>query len=641
MFSELMLRFWPYLAHVLVLVLVCWLQSFGLPGFFLLDDIPNLSGLGRVDAQGAMSYVLNGVASSLGRPLSLLTFWAQAESWPLDPAAFKRVNVLIHLFNGLLLFCILRSLARAVYGKPAESWVLALVFLWLVLPIHVSTVHYVVQRMTLLAATFSLLSILLYVNCRLQVSRFSVLAFVGLSGAVVIGYLGILAKETAILTGWMLLFIELVLLSKVRPLSGALWSVWKVVALWLPPLLVFAVVLSTHNVFGDLTKRDWNWSQRLLTQPVVLWDYVGRILLPMPSSINFFNDHIAPKRHVDMQVFVSVALWLCALTMVCVRNPRYAPVRTLGLASVWFLLTHALESSIIPLELVFEHRNYLPSLALAGVFVAFFQTCQLVRSALFSKALTLIFLLYIAYVTVISIIEIKTWSTEEKFVTAAVMDRPNSVRANQQLAEYYAANEMYIEASMVIRKLVEAQPMRPGLMLQLIYLQCFDSRVLIPEEQYLDAALRHGRFDMATEIIGEIRELKELGGCQSLTWDDYRSYITRLYVNPRYKSFKKAFVKLRADAYLVEGDYSSAHQEMEKISAHRAGLPLMMQKVRYAAIAEQYERCLTLIEITKKKHQKLQGKKLLVFSELPDILAEIERKVLEKMRIKNAQKTSE
>lgn len=636
-----MSRSLPYVALCLIFVLVYWFQSFGLPGFFLLDDFPNLSGLENIAGQGGGAYIFDGVASSLGRPLSLLTFWAQAESWPLDPAAFKRVNIVIHLLNGLLLFCILRSLARAVYCKPAESWILALVFLWLVLPIHVSSVHYVVQRMTLLAATFSLLSILFYVIFRLRTSHFTASAFVGLSGAVAIGYLGILAKETAILTGWMLLFIELALLSKVRPLSGIVWRAWRVIALWLPPVLVFAVVISTHNIFGDLTKRDWVWSQRLLTQPVVLWDYVGRILLPMPSSINFFNDHITAKRHIDMQVVTSVIAWLCALTMICARNPRYAPVRTLGLASIWFLVTHALESSIIPLELVFEHRNYLPSLALVGVFVAFYQACQLVRSALICKVLTLIFLLYIAYVTVVSIIEIKTWSVKERFVTAAVMDRPSSVRANQQLAEYYAENDMFVEASLVIRKLVEAEPMRPGLMLQLIYLQCFDSRVLIPEEQYLDVALRHGRFDRATEIIGDIRELKELGGCQKLTWDDYRSYISRLYVNPRYKSFKKAFVKLRADAYLVEGDYGSAHQEMEKISARRAGLPLMMQKVRYAAIAEQYERCLALIEITKKKHQGLQGKKLLVFSELPDILAEIERKVLEKMRIKNAKETSE
>src|SRR5690606_29063829 len=100
-------------------------------------------------------------SGQLGRPISLLTFALQANSWPGNPAAFKLINLSLHLINGLLIVLISRFLARTLpLTETLKTWLpLVVGGIWLIQPMHVSTVLYAVQRMTLLMACFSLLAL--------------------------------------------------------------------------------------------------------------------------------------------------------------------------------------------------------------------------------------------------------------------------------------------------------------------------------------------------------------------------------------------------------------------------------------------------------------------------------------------------
>src|SRR5689334_22263338 len=88
----------------------------GLGGGFVFDDYPNLAGLSAIAAEpspySVTQYVLNGISSTLGRPLSLLSFAAQAGSWDDHADDFIRVNILLHLVNGALWYALLRRLQR-------------------------------------------------------------------------------------------------------------------------------------------------------------------------------------------------------------------------------------------------------------------------------------------------------------------------------------------------------------------------------------------------------------------------------------------------------------------------------------------------------------------------------------------------
>src|SRR5690606_33752094 len=130
----------------------------GLSSNFLLDDVNNLGSLALIPEQGLLNYILAGLAGPTGRPLSLFSFALQAGSWPDNPFAFKTVNLVIHLACGGLIFLICSKLAGYLQLGLPESLLFSLLVtaIWLLHPMQLTTVLYVVQRMTQLATLFIL-----------------------------------------------------------------------------------------------------------------------------------------------------------------------------------------------------------------------------------------------------------------------------------------------------------------------------------------------------------------------------------------------------------------------------------------------------------------------------------------------------
>ena len=190
----------------------------GLQGPFVFDDHPNIVGnqLVAVDALDAES--LRDPAFSLGngaypdRGLARLSFalnyYFAGERF--DRFAFKATNVVIHVLNGLLVYwlsvLLLRRYAGGARPPSAEAgWgamqsylPLLVAALWLLHPIQLTSVLYVVQRMTSMAAFFVLAGLLLFVmgRIRLEAGRAYGLTwmFAGLAGGV---FLGFFCKQNA------------------------------------------------------------------------------------------------------------------------------------------------------------------------------------------------------------------------------------------------------------------------------------------------------------------------------------------------------------------------------------------------------------------------------------------------------------
>src|SRR4051812_47750030 len=184
---------------LLALCAAAALFACGLPGGFQLDDYPNLAALELVErgAGFARFYVFESPTGFPGRPLSNLSFLLQYRSWPGHPEAFKAVNIALHLANGALLYWVFARTARLA-GRPDAALLAAMAAaLWLVHPLQISTVLYVVQRMTELAALLSLAAIAAYLRGReLGAAGRTRAGFAWMSAAVAIGApLAVLAKE--------------------------------------------------------------------------------------------------------------------------------------------------------------------------------------------------------------------------------------------------------------------------------------------------------------------------------------------------------------------------------------------------------------------------------------------------------------
>jgi len=350
---------------IMAMLLVTWqVYRPGLAGSFLLDDLGNLQQLGESgginDLQTAANFVFGNRSGPLGRPAAMASFLMDSQNWPAPVQRFKYTNLLLHLLNGLLTvwFSILVFRHLKVEEKRAQLLALGVAGLWLLHPLNVSTTLYVVQRMTELMTVFALAGLICYVKGRslAEGQHFKGLLLMSL-GLFPFGLLAVLSKENGALLLVAILALEFTLF------AGTARSLWQ--RLWLAaavllPLGVVAVYIVLN--FADLTAgfqyREFSVGERLLTESRVLIDYLVNIFLPGIGSFTLHHDDVDISRNLLEPLSTLPALAsLAGLLVTGVVLRRRQPV--LGFAIFWFFGWHLLESTFLPLELYFEHRNYI------------------------------------------------------------------------------------------------------------------------------------------------------------------------------------------------------------------------------------------------------------------------------------------
>lgn len=352
-----------YAAALIIVVAVVYYP--GLSGDFLFDDGPSIVDNPSLHIfDGSFSSLIsassNGVASSLGRPLSLASFALNLHFLGTNPFYFKLVNLLIHLANGGLVFVLARQLwlrlAGACHSFLAPIWITAV---WLLHPINLTPVLFVVQRMTSLAAFFTLAALCLYLYGRQTACgprRWTAIAV----GLLACWPAAILAKETALLLPVFILICEWLVLGGFR---SAPPKTLRVIAF----IFGFAIISGLLANWGLITNayrfRDFGPVERLLTETRVLWFYLQQIFLPWPDFFSLHHDDFQISRSLlsPPQTLLAVIGWGILITFAILRRQR-SPLFTFAVA--WFLAAHALESTLLPLEIAYEHRNYIASLGI-------------------------------------------------------------------------------------------------------------------------------------------------------------------------------------------------------------------------------------------------------------------------------------
>jgi len=367
------------LAVLVLLALAAFCYWPGLDGTFLFDDFVNLNALGAqgpIDDGAALARYLTAASGDpIGRPLSLASFLIDARDWPANPAPFLRTNLILHLLIGALLFALLRRLGRLLAESngtaPATAdW--AAVFgmgAWLLHPLMVSTTLYIVQREAMLPAMFTVLGLLAYLRGRdRHAADGGGLGWIAI-GIGACGVLATLSKANGVLLPLLVLALEATVLRANPRLLAALRGskrlrAWLAFWLLLPALVLGAYLLSQLlHLHDPVWNRPWTRAERLLTQPRILLDYLGLLLVPRVVTAGLFNDGFAASTGL---LSPPSTLWsllgLAALLALAVFARKRAPA--LSGALLFFFAGHLLESTVIPLELYFEHRNYLPSMLL-------------------------------------------------------------------------------------------------------------------------------------------------------------------------------------------------------------------------------------------------------------------------------------
>jgi Tfp pilus assembly protein PilF len=452
---------WLALAAMLALVALAYLP--GLRGPFVFDDYPNIVNNPAVavtawTARSLHDAAISNTSGPLGRPVAALSFALDHyRAGGFYPLAFKLTNLAIHLLNVLLVYALAGRLARRLNADTdgrAEALFCAL--LWGLHPLNLTSVLYVVQRMTSLAATFTLAAMLCWLEARGRWGRRGLDdANVGIAqrscaptggadrwagtGWLAAGggffALGLLTKENAILLPLYLAVIEYGLWRRGAADDGGRRAADRFFALTL--LLPLAVGLALFVwrpglLLDGYLVRPFTLAQRLLTEARVLWFYVGLVLLPTPARLGLYHDDIAVSTGLlePWTTLLSLDGWLLA-AMAAVLLRRRAPAFTFAVA--WFVAGHVLESTAVPLEIAHEHRNYLPSLGplFGAVHGAAAFARHTGRKPLYGAVGALV-ALALGFAT---FGRAASWHSEETIIDALYRHHPRSAAAQQMMGE--------------------------------------------------------------------------------------------------------------------------------------------------------------------------------------------------------------
>lgn len=363
------------LGAFIVLALIAWFSHLpGLSGAFLFDDFVNLNALGAYgpvdNTETFWRYITSGTADPTGRPIALLTFLLDANNWPADPWPFKRTNVLLHLLNGGLLFVLLWRWGRLLVEDRHQSGIAAAfgAGLWMLHPLMVSTTLYIVQREAMLPATFILLGLLGYTAGHLQMAQGKQHGLWLAAGSVVLfTVLAVLSKANGALLPALTWLADRLFLSRYRPLPeprSRSARRMRLVVLALPMLLLAAYltqILWNGFVHGTPAHRPWTMGERLMTESRIFFDYLTLLWVPRPYSGGLFNDaYVVSKGLLDPTSTLFAVLALLTLVAGAVAWCRQLGVW--ALAFLFFAIGHVMETGVLPLELYYEHRNYLPAM---------------------------------------------------------------------------------------------------------------------------------------------------------------------------------------------------------------------------------------------------------------------------------------
>lgn len=399
---------------------------------------------------------------------------------------FHLVNLLIHLCTAATTFFLslyaLRAFADNNRLESEESLFIsrfvpfATSLLFVCHPIQTQSVTYIVQRYTSLATLLYLLSALMYIRARISHACQSIKHKTWLYGIISLlaGMLSMRCKEIAFTLPFMLATIEMFLF------QGKLLRNRFFVSAMIGLLLIIpAQQILRHGFTGidDLfysisrgTREELTYSRTdyLLTEFRVVVTYLRLMFFPVNQNLDY--DYPLQKIFFTPAVILSLMLHISILlsSIIMFFNSRSffkgrkpfvgICIRLCSFGIVWFYLALSVESSFIPiLDVIFEHRLYLPSVgfflsatSIAALVLSGSRTSQKVAWASLA-ILTLTF-------TTATIRRNAVWNDELRLWEDAVRKAPNKIRVLNNLGAFSISKRRPEKAIPALLRVLEIQP---------------------------------------------------------------------------------------------------------------------------------------------------------------------------------------
>ena len=350
------------------IVLLIYSNTFKAP--FVFDDNMNIQNntsirLSKITIENVVKAVSESHLRS--RPIANISFAINYYFHQYNVTGYHIVNVLIHIITGIFLYFFVKTTLRLPllhFKDTTTTWIASFtVFLWIVHPLHTQSVTYIVQRMNSLASMFYVLSMLLYTRGRLTSDKRR--RWLLFTGCILAGILAVGSKEIALTLPFFLLLYEWYFF---QDLSLAWFKHYFIPVIGVMVFLALSALVymgteTLHNILVVPGDFDFTLTERVLTEFRVVIVYLKLLLFPHPSQLNI--DYDFPLSHslfdpISTLFALGTIIGMFGLALYISKKERL-----LSFCVLWFFGNLVLESSVIMLDILFEHRTYLPSMLLS------------------------------------------------------------------------------------------------------------------------------------------------------------------------------------------------------------------------------------------------------------------------------------
>lgn len=440
-----------WFASVLIGMLVFSIYFSGINGQFQFDDYPNIQQNSRIHiAELSKESLTKAILSSPGnnliakRPLSMLTFALNYYFSGLTPNSYKLTNIFIHIVNCIGIYWVCLLLLQSLPNKNNkllnnQQFSLLVALTWGVHPINLTAVLYVVQRMTSLSAFFVICSIGIYILARNAIDNNQLKkGLLYLLMVIVSAFFGILAKQNAVLVFLYIFIIEIVFFRERKHSQNfkKIFSIFFSIVIFIPFLLIVGYTIFNpewfQNGYSDLPFGPF---QRLITEFRIVWLYIAWILLPNNQQLGYIHDDIPMSTSLfdsTMPIIAGTGHFMMLCLLVYLWHKRKQPLFILGCSL--FYASHLIESTIYPLIITFEHRNYFGSF---GLLLAIFSLISNIKEKY--KTITFSFIgIFLFFLVILTSQRASGWGKGLESALLDVQHHPLSAAAHYELARQYS-----------------------------------------------------------------------------------------------------------------------------------------------------------------------------------------------------------
>ncbi len=593
---------------VLLIGFVFFVYQPGLSGPFVFDDTPNIIknpgiAIQELNFSTLHQASVSGQSGPMGRPISMVSFALNFYTTGFNNYYFKLTNLFIHILCGLGIFFLSSTILKIVrirtvsaLSAKQSAWIsLAVAAAWLLHPLGLTSVLYIVQRMTSLSSLFCIFGVWIYLIGRIKLIEGRSGRLQIITSLLIFTPLAILSKETGALLPLFLLVTEISLLNfETKQHSDRVVLIIFFTLSVAIPAIGSLIYMTLHPawILEPYTIRDFTLLERLMTESRVLFLYLRLIFLPRISELGLYHDDITYSHSlIDPASTIIAVFAIVTMLASAIMLRKKMPILSFGI--LFFFAGHVLESSIFPLEIAHEHRNYLPMFG--PIFVAIYylllpsksiDTLRLRR--IFGAILVILF-------AVVTHARAKDWANPYDLYAKELEHHPNSslsnfemgsILGNIQTSDATAIDNNYAQARSFYEKAAQLNPNSTMSLINLIILSAKRGHAIEPKWiDQLQFRLEHSPFAAnTTDQMHALLSCKMDKACK-LPKEQLLNLLHASLRNKLLAAPQRASALSMYSYYLIniEQDYSKGFQVMlETVQTNPKELEYRMTLIKFA-----------------------------------------------------------